>query len=73
MTMSWLSPERICLPYSRPSYESRARQLYEAKSRIVRAGEHRCTAYFGYVESALQSGLFETRLSLKKAIDNSGT
>jgi monoamine oxidase len=34
-----------------------ARKLYEANGKLVWAGEHCCMAFFGYMESALQSGL----------------
>jgi monoamine oxidase len=39
-----------------------AKKLYERHERLVWAGEHCCMAFFGYMESALQSGLHAAHL-----------
>jgi monoamine oxidase len=39
------------------SGQNSSKKLYEADGRLVWAGEHCCMAFFGYMESALQSGL----------------
>jgi monoamine oxidase len=39
-----------------------AKRLYEPHERLVWAGEHTCMAFFGYMESALQSGMHAAQL-----------
>jgi len=39
-----------------------AKKLFEANGRLVWAGEHCCMAFFGYMESALQSGLHAAQI-----------
>jgi monoamine oxidase len=39
-----------------------AKRLYKPYGRLVWAGEHTCMAFFGYMESALQSGMHAAQL-----------
>jgi monoamine oxidase len=63
--MNWPGQEWTLGGYSCPSVgqvRTAARKLYEADGRLVWAGEHCCMAFFGYMESALQSGLHAAQM-----------
>jgi monoamine oxidase len=63
--MNWPGEEWTLGGYSCPTQgqvTTAARKLYEADGRLVWAGEHCCMAFFGYMESALQSGLHAAQL-----------
>lgn len=63
--MNWPDEEWTRAGYSCPTLRqvtTAARKLYEADGRLVWAGEHCCMAFFGYMESALQSGLHAAQI-----------
>jgi hypothetical protein len=43
-----------------------AERLYKPCGRLVWAGEHACMAFFGYMESALQSGMHAAQVIAEK-------
>jgi len=63
--MDWRNEDWTWGGYSVPApnqVTTIAKALYERKDRLVWAGEHCCMAYFGYMESALQSGMHAAQL-----------
>jgi len=63
--MDWPSEQWTGGGYSCPlvgQVTTAAKKLYEPHGRLVWAGEHCCMAFFGYMESALQSGLHAAQL-----------
>lgn len=63
--MDWRNEDWTWGGYSVPApnqVTTIAKALYEPKDRLVWAGEHCCMAYFGYMESALQSGMHAAQL-----------
>ena len=63
--MDWRNEDWTWGGYSCPArtqVTTAAKALYERNDRLVWAGEHCCMAYFGYMESALQSGLHAAQL-----------
>jgi monoamine oxidase len=63
--MNWPGEEWTRGGYSCPTLgqvTTAAQKLYEADGRLVWAGEHCCMAFFGYMESALQSGLHAAQI-----------
>lgn len=63
--MDWPAEEWTRGGYSCPDrgqVMGAARNLYSPADRLVWAGEHTCTAYFGYMEAALQSGMHAASL-----------
>jgi monoamine oxidase len=63
--MDWRNEDWTWGGYSCPApgqVTTASKALYEPNHRLVWAGEHCCMAYFGYMESALQSGLHAAQL-----------
>jgi monoamine oxidase len=63
--VNWSEEEWTRAGYSCPAVgqvTSAAERLYKPYGRLVWAGEHTCMAFFGYMESALQSGMHAAQL-----------
>jgi monoamine oxidase len=63
--MNWSKQEWTLGGYSCPTLSQvtgAAERLYNPCGRLVWAGEHTCMAFFGYMESALQSGMHAARI-----------
>jgi monoamine oxidase len=63
--MNWTAKEWTMAGYSCPTVgqvTTAAERLYKPNGRLVWAGEHTCMAFFGYMESALQSGMHAAQL-----------
>jgi monoamine oxidase len=63
--MNWPGEKWTRGGYSCPArgqVRTAAKKLHEADGRLVWAGEHCCMAFFGYMESALQSGLHAAQI-----------
>jgi len=63
--MDWSKQEWTRGGYSCPTLgqvTGAAERLYNPCGRLVWAGEHTCMAFFGYMESALQSGMHAARI-----------
>jgi monoamine oxidase len=63
--VNWTEEEWTMTGYSCPTVgqvTSAAKRLYKPNGRLVWAGEHTCMAFFGYMESALQSGMHAAQL-----------
>ena len=63
--VDWSKEEWTRAGYSCPTLgqvTGAAERLYKPCGRLVWAGEHTCMAFFGYMESALQSGMHAARL-----------
>lgn len=68
--MNWPDEQWTRSGYSCPrpgQVTAAAKKLYESNDRLAFAGEHCCMAYFGYMESALQSGLHAAQLIARDA------
>ncbi len=58
--VNWTTKEWTMAGYSCPTkgqVTTAAERLFKPHERLVWAGEHTCMAFFGYMESALQSGM----------------
>jgi monoamine oxidase len=63
--VNWTTKQWTMGGYSCPSIgqvTTAAKALYKPLERLVWAGEHTCMAFFGYMESALQSGMHAAQL-----------
>ena len=63
--VNWTTEEWTMAGYSCPTkgqVTTAAKRLYEPNGRLVWAGEHTCMGFFGYMESALQSGMHAAQL-----------
>jgi monoamine oxidase len=63
--VNWTTKEWTMDGYSCPTVgqvTTAAQNLYKPCGRLVWAGEHTCMGFFGYMESALQSGMHAARL-----------
>jgi monoamine oxidase len=63
--VNWTTKEWTMAGYSCPTIDqvtTAAERLYKPNGRLVWAGEHTCMAFFGYMESALQSGMHAAQL-----------
>lgn len=63
--VNWGEEEWTSAGYSCPAVgqvTSAAERLYKPCGRLVWAGEYTCMAFFGYMESALQSGMHAAQL-----------
>jgi len=64
-SVNWSAEEWTMAGYSCPTIgqvTNAAERLYRPNGRLVWAGEHACMAFFGYMESALQSGMHAAQL-----------
>ena len=63
--VNWSKEKWTMAGYSCPTLgqvATAAQRLYKPNGRLVWAGEHTCMAFFGYMESALQSGMHAAQL-----------
>jgi monoamine oxidase len=63
--VNWTEEEWTMAGYSCPTIgqvTTAAERLYKPNGRLVWAGEHTCMGFFGYMESALQSGMHAAQL-----------
>ena len=66
--VNWTKKEWTMAGYSCPTIgqvTTAAERLYKPNERLVWAGEHTCMAFFGYMESALQSGMHAAQVIAK--------